>query len=392
MDKVFTVELATDKRRYCELELPATPYELLDALEKLQMKPGEQPKWEFIENNRFHFLHVHLTDECDLYQLNALATRLGELDSNGGIAFEGLFNQELAKKDGPITIATMIDLAYSTDCCMVFEGVNTLSKLGEVYAESGLMPELDNLPDCVLQLLDFKKLGDKMQAEDGGILVNRGYVSPQSDLKQVYDTLTLIPKKPDYVFSLMVGRYPFETNDKPENPVRLDLPATPDELADALNACGAASWEEAVFEARDSAIPHILEELDCDGIDDLNELAKAIQYRQERSELPKLKAVLHAADCHNISTATFIAENLDDYIYEVSQRSPEEIGLEELRYTMDSEALQILQKHINLYAYGNDVMALNHSRLTPYGLVERKDGEMQMFFEEKPTQEGMQMM
>lgn len=392
MDKVFTVELATDKRRYCELELPATPYELLDALEKLQMKPGEQPKWEFIENNRFHFLHVHLTDECDLYQLNALATRLGELDSNGGIAFEGLFNQELAKKDGPITIATMIDLAYSTDCCMVFEGVNTLSKLGEVYAESGLMPELDNLPDCVLQLLDFKKLGDKMQAEDGGILVNRGYVSPQSDLKQVYDTLTLIPKKPDYVFSLMVGRYPFETNDKPENPVRLDLPATPDELADALNACGAASWEEAVFEARDSAIPHILEELDCDGIDDLNELAKAIQYRQERSELPKLKAVLHAADCHNISTATFIAENLDDYIYEVSQRSPEEVGLEELRYTMDSEALKILQKHINLYAYGNDVMALNHSRLTPYGLVERKDGEMQMFFDEKPTQGGMQMM
>lgn len=392
MDKVFTVELATDKRRYCELELPATPYELLDALEKLQMKPGEQPKWEFIENNRFHFLHVHLTDECDLYQLNALATRLGELDSNGGIAFEGLFNQELAKKDGPITIATMIDLAYSTDCCMVFEGVNTLSKLGEVYAESGLMPELDNLPDCVLQLLDFKKLGDKMQTEDGGILVNRGYVSPQSDLKQVYDTLTLIPKKPDYVFSLMVGRYPFETNDKPENPVRLDLPATPDALADALNACGAASWEEAVFEARDSAIPHILEELDCDGIDDLNELAKAIQSRQERSELPKLKAVLHAADCHNISTATFIAENLDDYIYEVSQRSPEEVGLEELRYTMDSEALKILQKHINLYAYGNDVMALNHSRLTPYGLVERKDGEMRMFFDEKPTQGGMQMM
>ncbi len=392
MDKVFNVELGTDNRRYCELDLPATPYELLDALEKLQIKPGDQPRWEFIENTRFHFLHVHLTDECNLYQLNALATRLGELDSSGRIAFEGLFNQELAKKYGPITIEKIIDLAYSTDCCHVVEDVNTLSLLGEFYAESGLMPELDNLPDCVYQLLDFKKLGDKMQTEDGGILVNRGYVSPQSDLKQVYDTLTLIPKKPDYVFSLTVGRYPFETNGKPENPVRLDLPATPDELVDALNACGAASWEEAVFEARDSAIPHILDELDCDGIDDLNKLAKAIQSRQERSELPKLKAVLHAADCHNISTATFIAENLDDYIYEVNQRSPEEVGLEELRYTIDSEALKILQKHVNLYAYGNDVMELNHSKLTPYGLVERRDGEMQMFFDEKPTQGGMQMM
>ena len=392
MDKVFTVELANDKRRYCELELPATPYELLDALEKLQMKPGEQPRWEFIENTRFHFLHVHLTDECDLYQLNALATRLGEMDSTDRIAFEGLFNQELAKKDGPITIATMIDLAYSTDCCIVVEGVNTDRQLGEFYAENDYMPELTALPDSVFQLLDFDKLGEKMRLEDGGILVNQGYVSQQSELKQVYDTLDLVPNKPDYVFSLMVARYPFETNDKPENPVRLDLPATPDELADALNACGTSSWAEMVFEAEDSAIPRILDELDCDGIDDLNELAKAIQYRQERSELTKLKAVLHAADCHNISTATFIAENLDDYIYEISQRSPDEVGLEELRYTIDSEALKLLQKHVDLYGYGCDVMELNHSRLTPYGLVERRDGEMQMFFDEKSSQGGMQMM
>lgn len=392
MDKVFTVELATDQHRYCELDLPATPYELLDALEKLQMKPGDRPRWEFIENAQYHFLHVHLTDECDLYQLNALATRLGELDSNGKIAFEGLFYQELARKNGPVTIEKIIDLAYSTDCCIVVEGVNTDKQLGEFYAENGFMPELEALPDCVFQLLDFDKLGKKMRLEDGGILVNRGYVSPQSGLKQVYDTLTLIPKKPDYVFSLMVGRYPFETSDKPENPVRLDLPATPDELADALNACGAASWEEAVFEARDSAIPHILDEMDCDGIDDLNELAKAIRSRQERSELPKLKAVLHAADCHSISTAAFIAENLNDYIYEVSQRNPEEVGLEELRYTVNSEALKILQKHVNLYNYGNAVMEEHHSRLTPYGLVERRDGEMQMFFDEKPTQGGMQMM
>lgn len=392
MDKVFNVELSSDNRRYCELELPATPYELLDALEKLQMKPGDQPRWEFIENNRFHFLHVHLTDECDLYQLNALATRLGELDSTGRIAFEGLFNQELAKKNGPITIATMIDLAYSTDCCIVVKGVNTDKQLGEFCAENGFMPELDNLPDCVFQLLDFEKLGEKMRLEDGGILVNRGYVSPQSDLKQMYDTLALIPKKPDYVFSLMVARYPFETNDKPENPVRLNLPATPDELADALNACDAASWEEVVFQAEDSAIPHILDEMDCNDIDDLNELAKAIQYRQERSELPKLKAVLHAADCHSISTATFIAENLDDYLYEKEPRSVEEVGLDELRFIVDSEALKILQKHVNLYNYGNAVMEEHHSKLTPYGLVERKDGEMQMFFDEKPTEGGMQMM
>ena len=42
MDKVFRVELSGGNRRYCELDLPATNYELLDALERLQRKPGDK--------------------------------------------------------------------------------------------------------------------------------------------------------------------------------------------------------------------------------------------------------------------------------------------------------------------------------------------------------------
>ena len=208
---------------------------------------------------------------------------------------------EVAKKYGPISIATMVDLAYSTDCCHVVEGVTTDAQLGKFYAENGFMPELDDLPDIIFQLLDFDKLGEKIRFEDGGILVNRGYVSQHADLKQVYDTLPLAPQIPDYAFRLLIGRYPFETNDQPDKLVPLTLPAKPDELADALRACGAASWDEVVFQTEDSAVPHILEELDSDGIEEINELAKAIQYRAEQSELTKLKAVLRASSC-NIST------------------------------------------------------------------------------------------
>lgn len=390
MDKVFTVELSSDKRRYCELDLPASPYEMLDALEKLQMRPGEKPDWEIIEHTGFHFLHVHLAGECDLYQLNALATRLGEMDGTDRIAFEGLFNQEVAKKYGPITIATMIDLAYSTDCCHVVGGINTDAQLGRFYAENGFMPELDALPDDVFQLLDFDKLGEKMRFEDGGILVNRGYVSQHADLKRVYDTLTLIPRTPDYAFRLLIGRYPFGTDDKPEKQVYLELPATQDALAQALEDCGAASWDEVVFQAEDSAVPHILDELNCDGIDDLNELARVIKYRQGRSELPKLKAVLHAADCHDISAATFIAENLDDYLYEIDQRSAEEVGMDELGFIVDSEALAILKKHVDLSAYGNAVIEAYKTAMTPYGLVGRRDGEPMRLIENDQPKMMMQ--
>lgn len=391
MDKAFRVELSGGNRRYCELDLPATSYELLDALERLQMKPGEKPDWEIIEHTGFHFLHVHLTGECDLYQLNALATRLGQMSSDDRIAFEGLFNMEVAKKYGPISIATMIDLAYSTDCCHVVEGANTDAKLGEFYAECGFMPELENLPDSVFQLLDFDKLGEKMRLEDGGILTNRGYVSQHADLKQVYDTLSLVPQTPDYAFRLTIGRYPFETNDQPEKAVTLELPATPDELANALNACGAASWDEVVFQTEDSAILHIPEELDCDGIEELNELAQAIQYRAERSELTKLKAVLHACDCRSIHAATYVAENLDDYLHEPDQRTAEEVAMEELRLIVDEQSLSTLKKHVNLFNYGMDVVLETNAMMTPYGLVLRRDGEMLLSLDEQPAQGGMQM-
>lgn len=391
MDKVFRVELSGGNRRYCELDLPATAYELLDALERLQLKPGDKPEWEFIEYNDFRFLHVHLTDECDLYQLNALATRLGQITSSDKIAFEGLFNMEVAKKYGPISIATMVDLAYSTDCCHVVEGVTTDTQLGEFYAVNGFMPELDDLPDSVFQLLDFDKLGEKMRIEDGGILVNRGYVAQHTDLKQVYGTLTLVPKKPDYAFRLLIGRYPFESNDQPEKLVALELPATSDELADTLNACGAASWDEVVFQAEDSAIPHILEKMNCDNIEEINELAQVIQYREGRSELTKLKAVLHAAGCHNISTATYIAENLDDYLYEPDQRTAEEVATEELRFIVDKQSLATLKKHVNLFGYGIDLIQKTNAMMTPYGLIQRRDGEMLLSLDDNPCRGGMQM-
>lgn len=385
------MELVGGNRRYCELDLPATNYELLDALDRLQLHPGDKPKWEIIEHTSFQFLHVHLTGECNLYQLNALSTRLSQMNHREQIAFEGLFSMEVAKKYGPISIATMIDLAYSTDCCHVVENVRTDEQLGRFYAENGFMPELDALPDNVYQLLDFDKLGEKMRLEDGGILVNRGYVSQHADLKQIYDSLPLIPKQPEYVFRLLIDRCSFETNGQPNKLVPLTLPATPDELADALTACGAVSWDEVVFQTEDSAIPHILEELNCDGIEEINELAQAIQYRVGRSELTKLKAVLHAADCHDISAATCIAENLDDYVYEPDQRTAEEVAMEELHFIVDEQSLETLKKHVNLFNYGMDVIQKTNAMMTPYGLVQRRDGEMLLTLDENPSQAGMQL-
>ena len=392
MDKVFRVELSGNKDRCCELELPAAYYSLLDALDKLQMAPGDKPRWEFLEHHSFPFLHVHLAHECDLYQLNALATFLGQMNGRERTAFEGLFNMEVAKKYGPISVATMIDLAYSTDCCHVVNA-STDEQLGRFYAENDFIPALEKVPDSIFEYLDFEMLGRKARFEEGGVFASNGYVTQHTELKQVYETLDLMPSAPSYAIRLLAGSSPMDSDGLPEKQVYLNLPATQEALDHVLEVCEAPSWREMLFWTEDGAVPDLLENMDCDDIQELNELAKHLKCRENSGELSKLKAVILATDCHDVGTAIQISENLDDYLFEPDQRNPEEVASEELRLIVDEQSLSILKKHVSLYNYGLDVMAANHAVLTPYGLVQRRDGNELLQSQEHPSERsGMELM
>ena len=159
-----------------------------------------------------------------------------------------------------------------------------------------------------------------------------------------------------------------------------------------LEVCEAPSWREMVFWAEDGAVPDFLENMDCDDIQELNELAKHLKCRENSGELSKLKAVILAADCHDIAAAVQIAENLDDYLLEPDQRNPEEVAVEELRFIVDEHSRSILQKHVVLYNYGQDVMAAHNALLTPYGLIQRRDGEPIRSEETQAENAGMEMM
>ena len=286
----------------------------------------------------------------------------------------------------------MIDLAYSADCCHVVNAT-TDEQLGRFYAENDFIPALEKVPDSIFEYLDFEMLGRKARFEEGGVFASGGYVTQHAELKQVYDSLALVPQAPEYGIRLMVGRYPFHSNEQPENMMCLDLPATQERLDAVLEACGGASWSEMVFQVEDSAMPALLENTDCDDIHGLNELAKCFKELRVQGELSKFKAVILAADCHDIGTAIQISDNLNDYLLEPDQRNPEEVASEELRLVVDEQSRSILKKHVSLYNYGLDVMAANHAVLTPYGLVQRRDGNELLQVQEHPSERnGMEMM
>jgi len=79
---IFYVRLVGKDGAEAFLNLPATPWELLDVKEKLRLKDGETPRATVEESYRFDSLERVLDGEHNLYELNALARKLSGLDEH----------------------------------------------------------------------------------------------------------------------------------------------------------------------------------------------------------------------------------------------------------------------------------------------------------------------
>ena len=212
--KVFSVYLGDpDSSSHAELDLPATPWELIDALDKLRLKDGQDPYWQVEDIGRYGFL-APLLDDCDLYQFNALAEQLSTFDRVEDIAFEGLVQMEVDKlcqtNGGDLTLQRLLDLAYSVDRCHVVPGVRDDEALGRFYVENDFLPELEQVPDSVLELLDYAKIGEKMRRDEHGAMTPNGYVVREAELRQAPPNLGRPPRKPPYMihFLCVAGTIP----------------------------------------------------------------------------------------------------------------------------------------------------------------------------------------
>ena len=120
--KIFEVYLAKEgvpnNEAYAKLNLPASPWELWDAMEKVRLKDGEALYMEIDDYYAFEYLAPHLEElDISLNELNDLAARLATLDEVQGIAFEGLFSMEVQKKvntnGGIITMQDILQVSRS---------------------------------------------------------------------------------------------------------------------------------------------------------------------------------------------------------------------------------------------------------------------------------------
>ena len=398
--KVFAAYLAKEdvpnSEAYATLELPASPWELWDALDKVRLLDGEKLYLEIDEYYRFDALVPHLAGlDINLNELNDLAERLAKLDEVQGIAYRGLLEMAVQEKvesnGGIITIQELRNLAVSAggDCCHVVDAADD-AQLGRFYAENDFVPELEGISNEVFEMLDFAGIGRMIRCSENGVFVGGLYVLRDGELTTAPPCAKDLPEKPGYLFRLTLGLHPDIGDDRT---VTLILPAAEAELLDAQAQLGTEGWEGVAVIDYDGIIPYAAEFTDLPmELDEFNVLAAAVRdMPSPEKQLPKLKALLKQFEVQDIATAISLTECLDDYVLTPEISSPQETAIDQLHFMTDDHSVELLISHVNLYAYGCDLIKEDNAVLSPYGLLHRADYQSMLTPVQKASEANMTM-
>lgn len=362
MRKIFAVNMLNRDEHYTELNFPAAPYALLDALEKLRLEKGEVPRWSIPRIFECRNIVPFLDHSGSVQELNALCQRLAQLNEQEMFVVEGLARMEHNGDAQPVPLPGLINMAYSTDRCHLVEEAVNDHALGRFCAENGFVPEADNLSDEVFELLDFARIGQEFRQNEGGVFTSGGYVQKRDEIKRVYGTLDLTPKQPDYAVLAQTA-----------SGCEIKLPFPMGEaVADGPVQCV------------DCAAPSLIGLSGTLGTWDM--LAHRLTYLTVDGELTKYKAVLDAVRCDELGQALTLADELDQYTFSPEVCDPDEVAFTYLERLLPAQGAQRLLPHVNLWKYGQAMIQEMGGQLTGYGLIQPNGGEQ----EQQPAQGGME--
>ena len=392
--KIFEVYLAKEgipnNEAYAKLDLPASLWELWDALDKVRLQTDDILYMEIEGYDAFEYLSPHLDGlDISINELNDLASLLSALDEVQEAAFEGLFSMEVQRKvnanGSVITLQDLRDLAVSakTDCYHVVDAADD-AQLGRFYAENDFVPELDGVSNEVFEMLDFAGIGRMMRCSENGVFVDSLYVLRDGELTTAPPVQKTLPEKPGYLFRLTLGLCPDFGGDRT---AVLDLPASEEALVAAQEQLGTLNWENTVVLNYDGIVPNVATFADLPmELEEFNAFTKAAR-DIPRFEVPKLKALLEQFEVQDIETALFLTEHLADYVLAPEISSAQETAIDHLRFMTDDHSAELLLSHVNLYAYGCDLIKEDNATLSPYGLLHRADYQPML----SPMQETQKM-
>lgn len=252
MDKILRLYMvdASDRCSPSEvwLNLPASPYELKDALERVNADSWQNVGVEVDEFLDFEFIQSSLPMPVELPKLNALVEALSVMDEYQKLAFCGLL---LSEPNRSKSYERLLDLADSAEDCHIAAGVANDAQLGRFYCDNGFLPIADTVPEEAYELLDFQKLGRQAREAEHGSYVYGNYVVLDGEIRHKDRDFTM--KEPDYTVLMQVQ------NAATNSVTELRLPAEPYEMEEALDRIGAETWGDTVCRCLDCKAPRLTE-------------------------------------------------------------------------------------------------------------------------------------
>ena len=369
--EVYLISSSATDERGVELTFPVSQYEMMDAFEQIHTKSPGDVYWQVDEFYCFDYLAPHLDENMSIFEFNSLTEQLSKLDERQEIAMEGLLNMAVQKHmqehSGIITVPELMMLASNADHCHVLADVHSDEALGKFYVDNDFLPELNDLPDSVYDLLDYAKIGKQMREDESGVFTPHGYVVRTEELQPLPDY------EPQREISYMI-RLTLMNHENEQKTAVLDLPATEERMREVQAELDAPEWFDAQFTGCDAIVPQLNAMLtDVEDLPRINELAQALQELKASGQLTKFKAVVSATQCESLDDVFDRLEKLPQYCFETKIRDSDALVRDELEFVLGGKDADLIYKHLNREAYAEDVLKQYGAEITPYGMVNRED-------------------
>ena len=369
--EIYLVSSASSDERGVELTFPVSQYEMMDAFEQIRTKSPGDVYWQVDEFYCFDYLAPHLDESMSIFEFNSLTEQLSKLDGYQETALEGLLQMQVDKhmqeSSGIITVPELMMLASNVDRCHVLADVHTNEDLGKFYADNDFLPELNDLPDSVYNLLDYAKIGKQMREDESGVFTPHGYVVRTEELQPLPD------HEPQRDINYMI-RLTLMNHENEQKTAVLDLPATEQRLLEVQEELDAPEWYDAQFTGCDAIVPQLNAMLtDVEDLPRINELAQFLQELKVSGQLTKFKAVVSATQCETLDDVFDRIEKLPQYCFETKIRDKDALVRDELEFVLGGKDADLIYKHLNREAYAEDVLKQYGAELTAYGMVNRAD-------------------
>ena len=354
--------------RGAELKVPAVRALVQDAMERARVPvDGEYRMITF--RGWPDFLRERLArTEADVQEVNFLAGRVGQMDQKEISRYEGVLAcMETERRGHECSIKDLINATENLEYFDFLPGIVKDTDLGENALDGDFLRILQDLPDEVIALMDPAKVGTYLRHSEKGAFTREGYCFRSKEgWQEIYDGQELPLLEPETKTFLSVR---VEERDHPEKGDGwFLLPHRSGEMASLWSFLSTPCLNGYRILEVSSMIPAFEEHIGPDeDMEALNELAGRVA-KMTPEEVVKYKAVLEFDGWKSVERSLWLADRLDDYVFDPGQISYAGYGrecLENLGVDCSDPAFE----RFSFYQYGMDQYEAAGMKLTSYGAV-----------------------